>query len=490
MSKWRKPDDVPLTGADCFLRAFEYETRHHHGASHLSQLVLRLGPGFDVDAFRSLIGEVARATPIVRAPIGRPFGIRLPAYRLGRAAWTSLPPVEVDDAPVPRADGVEVPPLFHARLNGRVAIERGELLRFDVVRYAGGAQGSDLAMTWAHLLLDGTGSELFLRRLDDCFHGRRPVHDFHRDGDAQPPSGRKQPPSGRKQPPSGRKQPPSGRKGTAAPPRALAERGRCARQWQARMIAFGAAPPRSLAGPLGRRPQGLAYDLDTLSSVETAAVTRRAAALAGFLTPTLFYLAAVMRAHDAVFTRRGADPGTYLVPLPVNLRPKGRAGAVFRTNVSLLWFHVERRHVADLAGLVTELAHQRRAAIADGLIESGAVAMELARWVPSAMQTWLARRNLRGEVASFYFAFTNEFLPGLRSFCGAEILNGFHAPSVMPSPGSSVVLSIREGRLNATHIYQRDAVNPDERLCLREQLLADLLGYERRADTERRRSWV
>lgn len=461
MSKWRTPDDVPLTGADCFLRAFEYETRRRHRASHLSQLVLRLGPGFDVDAFRSLIGAVARATPIVRAPIGRRFGIRPPAYRLARAARTPLPLVEVHDAPVPRADGGDLPPLFHARMNGRVAIERGELMRFDVVRYAGGTHGSDLAMTWAHLVLDGTGSELFLRGLDDCFHGRRAVHDFHRDGAE-----------------------------TAAAPRTLAERGRYARRWQARMIAFGAAPPRSLGGPAGRRPQGLAYDLDTLSRADTAAVARRAAELAGFFTPTLFYLAAVMRAHDAVFTRRGVDPGTYLVPLPVNLRPKGRAGAVFRSNVSLLWFHVERRHVADLAGLVTELARQRRAAIADGSIVSAAVAMELARWAPSAAQTWLARRNLHGEVASFYFAFTNEFLPGQRSFCGAEILNGFHAPAVMPSPGSSVVLSVRDGRLNATHIYQRDAVDADERLCLREQLLADLLGHERRAEAERRRSSV
>jgi hypothetical protein len=196
----------------------------------------------------------------------------------------------------------------------------------------------------------------------------------------------------------------------------------------------------------------------------------------------------VMRAHEAVFTRRGVDPGAYLVPLPVNLRPKGRNGAVFRTNVSLLWFHVERRYVVDLSVLVAELARQRRAAIADGAVESGAVAMELASWMPAAAQSFVARRNLRGEVASFYFAFTNELLPGLRSFCGAPILDGFHAPSVMPSPGSNVVLSVRDGRLNTTHIYQCDAITADERRCLRAQLLDDLLGVDGRAEVERRRS--
>ena len=49
------PAALPLTGADCFLRAFEAEVRRTADASHLSQLVLRLGPGFDVDAFRSLM---------------------------------------------------------------------------------------------------------------------------------------------------------------------------------------------------------------------------------------------------------------------------------------------------------------------------------------------------------------------------------------------------------------------------------------------------
>ena len=49
---------VPLTGADCFLRAFDIETRRSTGANHLSQLVLRLGPGLDVDGLRRTLEEV------------------------------------------------------------------------------------------------------------------------------------------------------------------------------------------------------------------------------------------------------------------------------------------------------------------------------------------------------------------------------------------------------------------------------------------------
>src|SRR5438045_9713640 len=103
--------------------------------------------------------------------------------------------------------------------------------------------------------------------------------------------------------------------------------------------------------------------------------------------------------------------------------------------------------------------------------------MDLLRWAPTRVHTWLARHGFNGELASFFFAFTHDFVPGLSSFCGAEILNGFHAPSVMPSPGSSTIFSIRTGRLNITHIYQRDAFTDEERLHFRTQLLTDVLGY-------------
>src|SRR5207253_5401616 len=45
-------------------------------------------------------------------------------------------------------------------------------------------QRTDLAMTWAHLLFDGAGSELFIRRLDECFHGRRAIADLTADDPA------------------------------------------------------------------------------------------------------------------------------------------------------------------------------------------------------------------------------------------------------------------------------------------------------------------
>jgi hypothetical protein len=242
------------------------------------------------------------------------------------------------------------------------------------------------------------------------------------------------------------------------------------------MSGFAALPPHSLAGPLRRGRQDLRYDLETYGREETAAIAARATEKAGFLTPMLYYLAAAIRGHDAVFRARGVDPGAYLVPLPVNLRPKGAEGAVFRTHVSMLWFHVAAEDARDFDGLLGVLKAQRRDSIKAGLVEAGVAALDYARFAPARLYARMARRSFGGELCSFFFAYTDQFLPGLASFLGAPIENAFHAPSVPPSPGSSAILSIRDGRLNLTHVHQRGVLGDEERALLRRRMREDLLG--------------
>jgi hypothetical protein len=438
---------VPLTGADGFLRAFDHEIRRTAGASHVSQLVLRLGPGFDPGIFAKLVEELAGAQPIVRAPIGRRFGLGRPVYRTRAAARRPTPRVEVID--LPGDESPPVPELFLRRLNEPISLRRGELLRFDVVRYAGGAAGTDLAASWAHLLFDGAGSERFVRWLDECYRGvQRPS--------ALPDPGEL----------SCRDEERPG----------MRERGERALAWQRWMDGFGTRPLRSLAGPLRRTRQALRYDVLTFSQGETERVVETASRRAGFLTPMLFYMAATIRAHHAVFRDRGVDPGSFVLPLPVNLRPKGREGAIFRTHTSLLWFQALPGQVDDFDALLATLKRQRVDAIRADHVENCVHAMDFALLAPRRLYTRMARAAQRGELCSCFFAYTGEFLGGQDRFLGAEIRNGFHVAPVPPSPGSCVAMSLFDGRLNVTHVFQEDAISDREREIFREQLRRDLTG--------------
>lgn len=435
---------VPLTGADCFLRAFDDEIRRNHAASHVSQLVLRLGPGFDAQAFTRQVAEAARAQPLLRAPIARPLGLGAPAYRVARAERCPLPAVTQRRSETPR--GAALPEIFRDRINQRYARRRGELLHFDVVHYPGGE--TDVAASWLHMLFDGAGSERFVLWLDECFRGARRPTELPEPDELRAP---------RRELPLGQ----AGERATA---------------WQRWVQGFGAQPPHSLAGPLQRVRQALRYDVLTLSPEETARAVARAKQSAGFLTPMPFYLAAAIRAHHAVARLRGSDPGTYLVPLPVNLRPKGMEGAIFRTHVSLLWFQVRPELVEDFDALVADLKRQRIESIRSGLIEDGAHAMDFARYAPTRLYSHMARRHLRGELCSFFFAWTGEFCAGLDSFFGAPVLDGFHVAPVPPSPGSCLAMSLRGGRLSATHVRQKGVFAPTELDAFRAQLRADLVG--------------
>jgi hypothetical protein len=440
------PQTTPLTGADCFLRAFDWEVRRTAGASHLSQLVLRLGPGFDPEAFRRLLADVAAAQPLLRAPIRRPWGVLPPVYRHDLAERAPLPRFEVHEAAP--GDAGALPALFHARLNGQLDGARGELLRCDAVLRDGGRIGTDLAFTWLHMLFDGSGSERFVRWLDEVGTGKRPASALPEE--SPPPR-------------------------AAALPAAGA-RGRLAQKWVARMREFARRAPHSLSGPLARTPQALDYALVTFAPEETGAIVARAKKLAGVLTPMLFYLAASIRAHHAVARARGLDPGSWVVPLPVNLRVKGGQGELFGTRISMLWFQVLPEDVEDFARLLEVLKQQRVASIKDGYVEAGAAAMDFVRFLPRRIYAAMSRRDFRGELCSFFFAYTDEFLPGMQTFLGAPIENAFHAPAVPPSPGSGAIFSLRRGRLNFTHVRQAGVFRPGEQEIFESALRADLLG--------------
>src|SRR5690606_1590058 len=233
----------------------------------------------------------------------------------------------------------------------------------------------------------------------------------------------------------------------------------------------------SLAGPLRRVRQALVYDLLVFSDAESARIRERATRLAGFLTPMLFYLAVAIRAHHAVLGARPERPASYVVPLPVNLRPKGAEGGMFRTRVSMIWFQVPAEAAAgELEALLERLKEQRRRAVRERQIEGGVAAMDYARWAPAPLYARMARRALGGELCSFFFAYTDEFCPGLDHFFGAPVRDGFHAPSVPASPGSGLVFSLRSGRLDCTHVRQAGVLGPDELAAFRARLEQDLLG--------------
>ena len=144
-----------------------------------------------------------------------------------------------------------------------------------------------------------------------------------------------------------------------------------------------------------------------------------------------------MRAHDAVLRARGTVPGSYVVPLPVDLRPKGGEGAVFRTRVSMIWLQVLAERTGDLALLLADLKEERREAIREHQVENGVAAMGYALLAPAHVYAYMTRRSLRGELCSFLFAWTGGSCDGLDSFFGAPCWTASTRPRCRASPAAA-----------------------------------------------------
>lgn len=439
---------LPLTGPDCFLRAVDRETRIHNDASHLSQLVLHLDSRPEPATIRPFFRRLLRAAPLLTARIERPWGIGPPTYvpRPPRER-TEFSPLTLHDDPGGSAS--EPPSPFRRRLNDRFDLRQGRLFHVDLL---GGSKAPRLAMTWSHMLLDGAGSEAFVRLVARAWHrwtedGEMPARLAP---DAESPLDR------------------------FVDEKSWAERLRLTQTWGSRMSDLAEPPPRSLTGPLDTIPQNLTWRRWSFPD-RSPAIRDRAQRHAGTLRPMLFYLAVSMRAHHRVLRSRGQSPGGYLVPVPVDMR-RGGSDPVFRTHVSFLWFRAAAELIPEFEPLIDHLRRQRKEMIRQGLERLTCVALETLRWMPTVLYRRMIRRSFEGEMASFFFSFTGDFLPDLEEFLGTRITDGYHVPSVPVSPGSGLIWNYHRDCLQATHVHQDGILSDPERARFREQIREDLLG--------------
>ncbi len=433
-----------MTGAGNFLFGLELDARHFHGSSHRSQFVLRFDEGFDVGRCRSGIRTAFEEIPMLRASVERRWGdIAGPrVYRIHNQPPRSIPFFVHDETNIgkQRLPLREQTTLYAPHLNTKpVAPKAGKIIRFDLYR---GRRACDLVITWLHFLLDGQGIlnlVALLSRLDG-----EDARSCSTDNNL------------------------SGERLFEVP--SLPERLLIAKEWSGRMKALSDPPPGSPAGPVRTVPQDLGYNVIQPDGAVSENLRDSARKEAGFLTPMVFYLAISIRAHHQLFLERGDVPESYLVPVPVNFRDDESDFPVFRTHVSFFWFRVSPEDVEPRPELVRTLKEQRTEQIRHNFPRQMAIAMENNRYVPHWINRKLMRFQTGGELASFFFSYLDTVLPDVSSLFGGKLLDGYHAPGVPPSPGSSLIWGDGDGPLRLTHVYQKSAVDAGERELIQGQI--------------------
>ena len=279
------------------------------------------------------------------------------------------------------------------------------------------------------MLFDGAGSERFVRWLDEVGRGARAASEL----------------------------PEESRRARLRGAGAQA-RGEQALRWRARMNSFAARSPRSLAGPLARTRQRLGLRARDVQRRRDGADRRaRASSSRASSRPMLFYLAASVRAHHAVFARARRRPAQLRGAAAGEPARQGRSRA--RSSARASRCSGSRSSPSSCDDFERLLARAEGAA-ARRRSRTGWSRRAPPRWTSRAgcrsrVYARMARRAFGGELCSFFFAYTDEFLPGMTTLSSAR-------RSGTPSTrrrcrrrrAASAIFSLRDGRLNFTHVRQ------------------------------------
>jgi hypothetical protein len=414
---------LPLRGADLVLIAMQ-RLWPGERISHNTVLVVECEDAVAAERVRRAAAAFLDVCPWPAARLRRPF----PWGRLHWAAGRHTLPVQHRRV----ASRAERHGVLEDELNAVIEPRREPPLRITIVDEpittgAAADVRSTLVMTWFHPLMDPRGGQNLLGHLAALDR-----HDERAPWAGRPPR-------------------------FVAPPdrRPLRERGRLARQSVAYMRSLMPTAPVSPG-------TGVATFGRVRFTQRTFGEPRAGGAAGPERRDICWRLAIVGRAMADLWRRRGLPDVPFLVPISVDLRPKGDAEPTFGNALAFHFARFMPSETADVGALERALRQQMVDAMREGQIEANAVAMEFLHYRPFRMMLRDLPGTAAGETFSFNCADVGAFPPAVDRVFGARVGNAYHAPAVLPRPGIGVFFNRCAGRNNLVVSWIEGAVSEGE----------------------------
>ena len=403
----RRVRRLPLRGADLVLLA------HHPlwkdvGLGHNTLLIVECDGLLDANRIGRAWDRLLDVCPWPAARLRRPFPWGKLHWAAGSRETLARPPLR--RVTVRSRD--ELQRELRDELNRAVEPQREPPLRMLIVddESTGAAPSSKLVLTWFHPLMDARGGENLLTHLNDIDrHGDTPPW-----GDTPPAfvSDRDR--------------------------RSLVARGRIAGGSLKYLRTLAPVPPASAGGrPV---PPGRAC-FRRQSFVAPHAGDQRAT------REICWRVAVVGKAMAELARRRGLDDVPCLLPISVDVRPKGELGATFGNHLAFHFARFRPSDTADVPELARALRRQMAEAVRDGQIDANQIALEFLQYQPLSRMLRVLPWTTSGELFSFNCADLADWPPALAACFGRKVLNAYHVPVVPPRPGIGVFFN-RCGDLN------------------------------------------
>jgi hypothetical protein len=189
-------------------------------------------------------------------------------------------------------------------------------------------------------------------------------------------------------------------------------------------------------------------------------------------------LALVGKAMAELWQRRGLAAVPFLLPISVDLRPKGELGATFGNHLAFHFARFLPSDTADVPALARALRRQMADALRDGQVDASVVALEFLHYRPLSMMLQVLPWTKGGELFSFNCADLADWPPVLKDCLGRRVVNAYHVPVVPPRPGIGVFFNRCEGRNNLVVSWLEGAASDAEAARIIE-VVRDGMGWTR-----------
>ena len=399
---------LPLRGADLVLLA------HHPrwkgvGLGHNTILVVECDGTIPSDRIAHAWDRFLDVCPWPAARLRRPFP-------WGKLHWAAGSRESLERPTLRRvaiASRAELERELAIELNLAVEPRREAPMRMLIVddESARPSPSSVLVLTWFHPLMDARGGENLLTHLVD----------LDRQEDARPWGG--------------------------APPAFVSERDRRPLLQRSR-IAGGSlkylktlAPVPPISAGNAPLPPGRAC-FSRRSFTAPASSDQRA-------TREIYWrVALVGKAMTELWRRRDFADVPCLLPISIDIRPKGELGATFGNHLAFHFARFRSAETADVSALARALRRQMADAVRDGQIDANLVALEFLQYQPLSRMLRTLPWTAGGELFSFNCADLSDWPNALAECFGRKVVNAYHVPVVPPRPGIGVFFNRCGGRNN------------------------------------------
>jgi hypothetical protein len=403
---------LPLNGSDQLMRGFDYEMRRHGFAGNHCQIILELAGKISPEVLQKRIAALQKEFPMLNARIG---GLFKPKWKIPKAAKKEIPVrVHRDEAN-----------LRQKLFNEPLGMNHGELMRFDFIERDDGRM--DLIFTWAHTLMDATAAEHFLTAVSD----EKIIL----------PKTNPQP---------------------AGAPAKWPERLELMKKSVAQLDKFCENQPRSLKNRHANAPRELSYRVEKFSVGETARIRANGSRLCGILGDAQFHAAVCALELHRLHQKLGSATKSYILPMPVGLRPKGRIEPLFSNQIDMLMLQFLPEQLDSVEKTVAALKAQTAQALRENSIGYGRKLSELFSFLPLPVYMAVLKHGLKGEICSLFFGDTAAVNPRLENFLGATVENFTHAAAVTPAPGLGVIFYYFRGELRVTVVHAKTVLTETE----------------------------